>query len=186
MSERKPISKRVRFEVLRRDEHTCQYCGGQAPDVKLTVDHVIPVALGGSDDPSNLRTACRDCNAGKSSMPPDAAMVAQVNRDAEKWAEAMEIAAIIERHERSIVSPGVQIVDQLWKLPRSSNWAATVEGYERAGADVDDLRYAIDVAYAALHVPSHSAWQYFCGIMRKILAKRAEMAVWIMEEQEHD
>lgn len=34
-----PVSKRLRYEVLRRDSHTCRYCGGAAPDVKLTVDH---------------------------------------------------------------------------------------------------------------------------------------------------
>lgn len=37
------VSKRTRFEVLRRDDHTCRYCGQSAPDVKLTVDHVLPV-----------------------------------------------------------------------------------------------------------------------------------------------
>lgn len=52
------VSKRTRYEVLRRDNHTCRYCGGSAPDVRLTVDHVLPVTLGGSDDPSNLVAAC--------------------------------------------------------------------------------------------------------------------------------
>lgn len=39
------VSKRLRFEVLRRDNHTCRYCGSSAPEVKLTIDHVVPVAL---------------------------------------------------------------------------------------------------------------------------------------------
>lgn len=63
------VSKRLRFEILRRDNHACRYCGGVAPDATITVDHVVPVALGGSDDPSNLVAACKDCNAGKSSVP---------------------------------------------------------------------------------------------------------------------
>jgi 5-methylcytosine-specific restriction endonuclease McrA len=29
------VSRRLRLEVLRRDGHTCRYCGAQAPDVKL-------------------------------------------------------------------------------------------------------------------------------------------------------
>jgi 5-methylcytosine-specific restriction endonuclease McrA len=37
------VSKRTRYEVLRRDNHACRYCGGIAPDVILTVDHVTPV-----------------------------------------------------------------------------------------------------------------------------------------------
>lgn len=43
------ITKRMRFEVLRRDSSTCRYCGQSAPDVKLHVDHVRPAALGGDD-----------------------------------------------------------------------------------------------------------------------------------------
>jgi 5-methylcytosine-specific restriction endonuclease McrA len=32
-----PVNKRTRFEVFKRDNHTCRYCGGTAPDVVLTV-----------------------------------------------------------------------------------------------------------------------------------------------------
>ena len=62
---RAPISRRTRFLVLKRDRYTCQYCGRKAPEVELEVDHRIPVAKGGSNNLSNLVTACRDCNRGK-------------------------------------------------------------------------------------------------------------------------
>ena len=39
MAERKPLSKKIRFEVFKRDAFTCQYCGQMAPDVLLEVDH---------------------------------------------------------------------------------------------------------------------------------------------------
>ncbi|WP_075737496.1 HNH endonuclease [Streptomyces acidiscabies] len=61
------VSKRLRYEILRRDNHTCRYCGASAPDVPLRVDHVTPVALGGTDTPDNLVAACEPCNSGKSS-----------------------------------------------------------------------------------------------------------------------
>jgi 5-methylcytosine-specific restriction endonuclease McrA len=48
------ISKRVRYEVLRRDGHRCRYCGAAAPEVALTVEHVVPQALGGRNDPHRL------------------------------------------------------------------------------------------------------------------------------------
>lgn len=60
------VSKKVRFEVFQRDAFTCQYCGRKAPDVVLYVDHFIPVAVGGTDDMHNLKTACESCNSGKS------------------------------------------------------------------------------------------------------------------------
>lgn len=80
------VSKRLRFEILRRDNHTCQYCGEKAPDVTLHVDHVIPVTLGGSDKPDNLLAACKDCNLGKTSVPADAPLVAAVGKMAASYA----------------------------------------------------------------------------------------------------
>jgi hypothetical protein len=61
------VSKRLRFEIFRRDSHTCRYCGATAPGTPLRVDHIVPVALGGTDHPSNLVTACEPCNSGKTS-----------------------------------------------------------------------------------------------------------------------
>ena len=66
---RKPMGKRLRFEIFKRDRFTCQYCGAQPPDVVLVVDHITPVAGGGSSEPENLITACEGCNAGKSDKP---------------------------------------------------------------------------------------------------------------------
>lgn len=66
MAERKPLSKKIRFEVFKRDSFTCQYCGRMAPDVILEVDHIIPVAKGGTNKITNLITSCHDCNSGKS------------------------------------------------------------------------------------------------------------------------
>lgn len=63
---REPLSPRVRSEVLHRDNYTCQYCGRKAPTVVLEVDHRVPVSGGGTDESSNLITACTDCNRGKS------------------------------------------------------------------------------------------------------------------------
>jgi len=84
------VSKRVRFEVLRRDEHTCQYCGGRAPDVVLHIDHVIPVSLGGEDKPGNLVAACKDCNSGKSSIAPDSPLVQSVSDQAAAYVLGMQ------------------------------------------------------------------------------------------------
>ena len=63
---RKAIPKRVRFEVFKRDNFKCQYCGATAPDVLLHIDHIKPVAKGGTNDILNLVTSCESCNSGKS------------------------------------------------------------------------------------------------------------------------
>lgn len=73
---REAIPKRLRFEIYKRDKFTCVYCGRSVPEVTLTLDHVEAHARGGSNDATNLVTACTDCNAGKSDVPLGDAMPA--------------------------------------------------------------------------------------------------------------
>jgi len=65
---RDPLPAQLRFRILQRDGFRCRYCGrtGDSPGVVLHVDHVVPVAAGGTTSEHNLRTACEECNLGKS------------------------------------------------------------------------------------------------------------------------
>lgn len=63
--ERKPISKKLRFDIFKRDNFQCVYCGKTPPEVTLEVDHIEPVSKGGDNDINNLVTSCFDCNRGK-------------------------------------------------------------------------------------------------------------------------
>lgn len=65
---RKAISKKLRFEVFKRDSFTCQYCGKSAPDVILHVDHILPVKEGGTNTITNLVCSCDSCNMGKGAI----------------------------------------------------------------------------------------------------------------------
>ena len=64
------IPARLRFTVLSEAGFRCFYCGRspQQDQVRLAVDHVLPVSKGGTNDRTNLRAACFDCNAGKGAM----------------------------------------------------------------------------------------------------------------------
>jgi hypothetical protein len=62
---RKNLTKKLRFEVFKRDSFKCQYCGSSSPDVLLEVDHIKPVSDGGLNELTNLITSCFDCNRGK-------------------------------------------------------------------------------------------------------------------------
>jgi HNH endonuclease len=68
---RKAISKTLRFEVFKRDSFKCQYCGAEAPNVLLHIDHIKPVAGGGTNELMNLITSCMPCNLGKRDVPLD-------------------------------------------------------------------------------------------------------------------
>lgn len=54
------LSKR---EILRRDEHKCQYCG--CSHTAMTIDHIVPKRLGGAHSWLNLVAACPECNRRK-------------------------------------------------------------------------------------------------------------------------
>lgn len=67
----KPRSwKRTRTAVARAQNWLCAYCGrgmkkeGGRTDCPrgVTLDHVLPLALGGTDDPANLVACCYECN----------------------------------------------------------------------------------------------------------------------------
>lgn len=68
-------SKRTRFEVFKRDNFKCQYCGRTPPEVVLEIDHIIPKASGGRNSIHNYITACFDCNHGKGSTKLDSVPV---------------------------------------------------------------------------------------------------------------
>jgi hypothetical protein len=60
--------ERLREIVKNRDNELCQYCYKYAPDGEDgEVDHILPLAQGGTDGIDNLVWACRECNQLKSS-----------------------------------------------------------------------------------------------------------------------
>jgi hypothetical protein len=167
------VSKRARYEVLRRDNHTCRYCGGKAPDVALTVDHVTPVALGGTDGPGNLVAACRDCNAGKAASHPDAATIADVSDDAVRCAAAIRVAADAMvndhrdrwyRHER-FLAVWEDTPCSAWTAPTlPENWRTSVDAWTAAGLPEAVMHEAVRSAFARTHVGPHSKFRYAAGI----------------------
>jgi 5-methylcytosine-specific restriction endonuclease McrA len=65
-----------RRNVFKRDRYTCQYCGRQPGSEELTIDHVIPRALGGLSTWENCVLACIDCNRVKADRTPEQAGMA--------------------------------------------------------------------------------------------------------------
>jgi len=176
------LSKRTRYEVLRRDNHTCRYCGGKAPDVELTVDHVNPVALGGTDDPTNLVAACKDCNAGKSSVPPGADLVADVSEDAARWAAAIQVASsdmLANRNDEQARRD--RFLEEWWDwdvhgdhLPR--DWAHSVDLWLDSGLPEAVLHDCLRIARRNRNVHASGVFQYMGGIARNRIGELHDAA----------
>jgi DNA-directed RNA polymerase subunit RPC12/RpoP len=59
---RAQIPLALRLEIYARDGYQCVTCGSI---VDLSLDHIHPWSLGGSDERENLQTMCRPCNSRK-------------------------------------------------------------------------------------------------------------------------
>jgi hypothetical protein len=180
------VSKRLRFEIFRRDNHTCRYCGASAPDVPLRVDHVTPVALGGTDTPDNLVTSCEPCNGGKSSASPDAHHVAAVSDDALRWADAMKQAAdnLLELEKPKDEYRDAFLAewnrwhvgkDEAKKVELPVDWKPTVERFRVAGIPAWMWADIVDVGMAKEKVKPENTFRYCCGIAwNKVTQLQAE------------
>jgi 5-methylcytosine-specific restriction endonuclease McrA len=73
------VPRRFRRQVTNtflfaRDQYRCQYCGRPSSELKpreaLTRDHVIPISRGGTNEWTNVVTACSPCNTRKGNRLP--------------------------------------------------------------------------------------------------------------------
>ncbi|NLY47386.1 MAG: HNH endonuclease [Tissierella sp.] len=60
-------TKREWLELKEYYGNRCLRCGRTEEETTLTVDHVIPISLGGRNDISNLQPLCPHCNSHKGS-----------------------------------------------------------------------------------------------------------------------
>lgn len=177
------ISKRLRFEILRRDGFQCRYCGAKAPDATLAVDHVTPKALGGTDDPTNLVAACRDCNTGKSSVAPDAQTVADVDQDALDWARRVKKAIELLRDAEARLVDQVYEFGDWWDAFGSplgcgigEGWTNSITVFLEKGLDLATMRLLAERAMLNPKVRADQAWRYFCGCCWRFLDDANKLA----------
>lgn len=175
------VSKRVRFEVLRRDGFRCTYCGLTAPETGagLTIDHVIPSALGGTDAPTNLVAACRDCNSGKSSAMPDDSMVADsIDAETQRLAVEQRRATVrADMEQMKVVTDAFLTVWDGWKMadgdkvPLPLDWRSAVYGMWQAGASQELFDYAVPIAMGRSNFRhgEYAEFRYCLGVVKNQL-----------------
>jgi 5-methylcytosine-specific restriction endonuclease McrA len=65
-----------RLVALERDDGVCGICGEDVDPLDFTLDHVVPIALGGPHEFGNLQLAHRVCNSRKARRPAPAPVAA--------------------------------------------------------------------------------------------------------------
>ena len=163
------ISKKIRFEIFKRDAFTCQYCGKHPPEVVLEVDHIKPKSKNGKDDPNNLITSCFDCNRGKSNIElkqitPSMLDNIEVIKERERqYLEYHKLLAKIQRRIDSDIERVTNIYIETFK-----GWTLT-DSFKKGTVkmfidklNVFEVEEAMSIACDKLD--KDNAIKYFCGI----------------------
>ena len=179
------VSQRLRFEVFKRDDFTCTYCGRKVPEVTLEVDYIIPKAEAGGDEYENLTTACYTCNRGKADVPLEnktaiddlAARTARM-REREEQIRAYDA---IKMQEGKRIAASVVIVENHW-AESYGGWD-NLSQYHRLNnsilrrylqeLSVAELLDAVDITVARF--PRWPAVKYFGGVLRQKLKNAQEV-----------
>ncbi|MGL4265185.1 MAG: HNH endonuclease [Afipia sp.] len=167
---RKSLSKKLRFEVFKRDGFVCQYCGAHPPAVILHVDHIHPVAEGGSNDIDNLITACEPCNLGKG-----AGLLSDAPQSLKGKAEELaEKEAQLQGYNEILMARATRIENEAWLVAEELECVEYVESYSRANLasikrflerlPFEEVRSAAEHSAGRFGASSTRAFRYFCGI----------------------
>lgn len=166
---RKPLSKKTRFEVFKRDNFTCQYCSAKSPNVVLEVDHLLPVCKKGTNHIDNLITACFDCNRGKgknelTSIPQSVSEKLEKKRIAQS--QYKEYLKLIQQRKKQ-VDEEVDMVEEIYNAAFKDWWFSdkfrlSVKNFiSKLG--VESVMQAME--YSCLKIYNENkALSYFCGI----------------------
>lgn len=166
------LSKKIRFEVFKRDNFTCGYCGQTPPSVILEVDHIRPRAKQGKDDIDNLITACFDCNRGKRDRllteitPQLKDRLAEIKEREEQLTEYYKFLKKaenrskndieeIDRYFWNLYDPETSFTDKV-KLGTIKTFLKSLNKYE--------IMHAIDIAHGKIDDDWYNTYKYFCGI----------------------
>lgn len=174
------LSKRLRFEIFKRDSFVCRYCGQKPPAVILHVDHILARANGGSDDSANLVTSCSACNQGKSAVPLgtvlphiDEIEILSAIQDLAERKMLLGQQVAMANAQREVEVAAIEAVCG-WILDDLgvNRWAIadrSVETFLRR-LGVEGVREAVNVASAHsdhLDTGQVARWKYFCGVCWK-------------------
>ena len=61
----KLAGRKLSEETKKKYNYTCAICGRKEPEIKLTIDHIVPISERGTNWISNIQPLCQNCNCKK-------------------------------------------------------------------------------------------------------------------------
>ena len=172
---RKGISKKLRFEIFKRDGFACQYCGSTPPSVVLEVDHITAVANGGDNNPDNLVCACFNCNRGKAAN----SLLSVPQSLSDKAALIKESEEQLKGYYKILQDKKDRLEDESWEVAEIMQpgcmkngfkiaWRQSIVGFLQK-LDFYDVLDSMEIAIAKKPQRTYTTFSYFCGVCwRKI------------------
>lgn len=165
------LSKKLRFEVFKRDGFICQYCGGHPPAIILEVDHVHPKSKGGTDEIHNLVTSCFNCNRGKgkhslNSIPPSLAESVKMMRERER--QVKEYMKLIKNVD-SFIDDQIDMVEKIYAKGYEYKWLfgpsfrMSVKRFINS-LGLEETKDSMEKAVAKCPGDPNACIKYFCGV----------------------
>lgn len=168
MPKRKAISKKLRFEIFKRDLFTCQYCGAKPPTVILEVDHIIPVVSGGENQEDNLLTSCFDCNRGKGARllteAPEA-LTEKIKLQKEKQIQLKEFEKLLQKQKDLMEGYVLELEYEFYKSMKcsfSESFKLSVKIFFKK-LNKTEVIDSLEIALTKEYSPERTL-KYFCGV----------------------
>lgn len=109
-----------RANIFTRDRDTCQYCGRRFSRGELSLDHVVPISMGGDTSWTNVTCCCVECNKRKGGrLPEDAGMRLRKKPSKPAWTPEYSVSIRSSIYKEWL--PFLNIVDfTYWNLELES------------------------------------------------------------------
>ena len=169
----------LRFNIFKRDEFVCQYCGKRPPEIILEVDHIIPRIKGGTDTIENLITACKECNSGKGKhnlkeVPKSAKISSKELEEKSKQLNALyeyqqEVAMFFESNIEELNGYWEKLWDNKYSL--NTRGKGTIKMFLKDFTP-EEIKEAMLIATKINEVGR--AYRYMCGILHTKRRQRQE------------
>lgn len=165
----------MRFEVFKRDNFECQYCGARPPKVPLEIDHIVPVSKNGKTTKDNLITACFDCNRGKSNIElydVPIPLTETIERKKIAQLQYLDYKKVLKK-EQKIIKDEINTIELVYSSSFgeycfSDKFKITVKRFiKKLGvATVED---AMEKSCVKIYYDEQKVLKYFCGICWNII-----------------
>lgn len=143
----------------------------------MVVDHVVPVAKGGTDDPENLVCACSECNLGKSDIGLDESRLplapgpAEIREQAGQIAEYLDACKALDEKRREFR----QYLTNRWCWAMNCNsvpnrfLSRLMSVVSSHGLDIFNAALDVVTAHSA-HLRGEDEFKYFNGVVKRMVS----------------